>query len=780
MKTRIGTRSRLALSLAGLLTCLMAAPTRARADEGDPPALAARISFVEGNVSLQPNGQGDWGAAARNRPTTVGDKIWADKDSRAELQAGQASIHMGSMTALSFLNLDENVMQVRVAEGVINFRVRELREGDLYEIDTPNQAFTVKQAGAFRVEVSEDGEGTRVTAIRGEGEITAGGKTYEVHAGEMAELTGADNPEVQTGQAAPPDGLDRWSAERDLREDNSVSAKYVSRDVPGYDDLDDNGTWNEEPDYGHVWYPSTVAVDWAPYSYGYWNWVGPWGWTWVGYEPWGYAPFHYGRWAYIHNRWGWCPGAYYARPIYGPAFVGFFGGHNWGVSVGFGGGVGWFPLGFGEPFHPWFHCGRGFAERINVRNTVIHNTTIIHNTNYNYVNARNARAVTVASRNSFVNGERINRTSVRVTEASLRGARVNNNIGISPTQRSAFGENNVRGRIATPSAAIQNRTVMARTAPAAPGLRSQVRTMNTTNLSPGRAAAFQSNSRGSGSPRSNNVVGRTQVSAGRPGFGGNVNSSNNTAMSSRQSELSRNRPPSVNGGLNSNNRAEISRSPATNPNVNRPNNARSWEAQGNTTDRGRGPQGFGSVQNGGRSNNVPSQSNSPQGARYSRSDRPSWAGSGSNGGASNGGARSTNSPTLNNNNRPAYSNDSRSYNPPSRTYSNQGNARSYEPPSRSYSNPNSGRTYSNQNNGRTYEAPSRSYSAPRSSYPSSRPSYSQPAPRSYSAPSHSNSAPSRSYSAPSHSSGGGSGAPRSTGGGGSRGGSSSHGGGRAH
>jgi hypothetical protein len=38
---------------------------------------------------------------------------------------------MGSMTALSFLNLDENIMQVRIAEGAIHFRVRELREGDV-------------------------------------------------------------------------------------------------------------------------------------------------------------------------------------------------------------------------------------------------------------------------------------------------------------------------------------------------------------------------------------------------------------------------------------------------------------------------------------------------------------------------------------------------------------------------------------------------------------------------------------------------------------------------
>jgi hypothetical protein len=763
MKTKFRVKTRLLLALAGLLLTIIAAPPRARAgegDEGDPPSLAARISFVEGNVSLQPNGEGDWGAAAKNRPTTVGDKIWADKDSRAELQAGQASIHMGSMTALSFLNLDNGVMQMRVAEGTINFRVRELREGDVYEVDTPNQAFTVKQAGAFRVEVSEDGEGTRVTAIRGEGEITAGGKTYQVRPGEMVELTGTDNPEVQTGQAAPPDGLDRWAAERDLREDNSVSAKYVSRDVPGYDDLDDNGTWNEEPDYGHVWYPNSVAVDWAPYSYGYWNWVGPWGWTWIGYEPWGYAPFHYGRWSYIHNRWGWCPGPYYGRPVYGPAFVGFFGGSHFGVGFGFGGRVGWFPLGFGEPYHPWFRGGRGYIERINVRNTVIRNTTIIHNTNFNYAYSRNTRAVTVASRNNFVNGERINRTSVRVTEASLRGARVNNNIGISPTRQSHFGEVNARGRIATPPTSVQNRAVMARTAPRAVGVGSQVRTLNTSNLSPGRAASFQGNS-----PR-NNVVGRAQVNAGRQGFGANANS-NTSAMSSRQNELSRNRPPSVNGGVSSDNRAAIGRnavngaavngSSANRPNVaNRSSNGRTWEAQGTTTDRGRGPQGFGSVQNGGS-----------QGARNNRADRPAWAGSGSNGPVNNGGSRSTNSPAYNNS-RPAYSNN-----------------RSYEAPSRSYSN---------QGTGRSYEAPSRSYSAPRSSYPSSRPSYSAPDTRSYSAPSR-NSAPSRSYSAPSrsysapsrsnaapsHSSGGG-GSSRSTGGGngGSRGGGSSPHGGRSH
>jgi len=206
MKTIFASKTglRVTLGLAGLLVSFVAAPPKVRADEGDPPSRTARISYVEGTVSLQPGGSGDWGTAALNRPTTVGDKIWSDKDSRAELQAGQASIHMGSMTALSFLNLDENIMQVRVAEGTINFRVRELSEGDVYEVDTPNAAFTVKEAGVFRVDVSEDGAGTRITAIRGEGEVTAGGKTYQVRAGEMAELNGTENPEYRSGQAPPP------------------------------------------------------------------------------------------------------------------------------------------------------------------------------------------------------------------------------------------------------------------------------------------------------------------------------------------------------------------------------------------------------------------------------------------------------------------------------------------------------------------------------------------------------------------------------------------------
>src|SRR5258708_8427090 len=150
-------------------------------EQQDPPTRVARISYVDGSVSLQPGGQGDWGSAAKTRPMTMGDKIWVDKDSRAELQAGPAAMHLGSMTALSFLNLDQGITQMRLAEGSITFRVSELRQGDVYEVDAPNLAFIVKEAGAFRIDVNENGDSARVTVIRGEGEVTSGGKTYAVH-----------------------------------------------------------------------------------------------------------------------------------------------------------------------------------------------------------------------------------------------------------------------------------------------------------------------------------------------------------------------------------------------------------------------------------------------------------------------------------------------------------------------------------------------------------------------------------------------------------------------
>jgi hypothetical protein len=507
----------------------------------DPPSRVARLSYLDGSVSFQAGGGGDWGNAAKNRPVTIGDKIWVDKDARAELQAGQASIHLGQMTALSFLNLDQNITQMRLAEGTVNFRVRELREGDTYEVDTPNAAFSVRQAGAFRIDVNESGDGTIVTVLRGEGEVTAGGKSYNVRAGELAEFDGADsNIEYHSDRAPQPDDFDRWASDRDRKEENSVSARYVSRDTVGYSDLDDNGTWSNQPNYGPVWYPNSVAGGWAPYSYGYWSYVGPWGWTWVDYAPWGFAPFHYGRWNYFGGRWGWCPGPIGVYPIYGPAFVGFLGGGGFGFGIGLG--VGWFPLGFGEVFHPWYgyRAGGAYIRNINIRNTFIRNVNSIHSTSQSYAYAHNAAAVTTTTHAGFVGGQAVNRGANSVTAASLRGAQVTNRVNATPTRASYTGAASVRGgRVATPPASVQNRAVIARTAPAAAASRQAVRTVGNSGYNAGRSNASAANR----SVRNSTAYNGSR-SPNRPSYAGSGNSVNSQAGA----RYNPNRPPSANGG----------------------------------------------------------------------------------------------------------------------------------------------------------------------------------------------------------------------------------------
>jgi hypothetical protein len=753
LKTRLIGKGRLGfvLGLAGLLSFGAATAVRAQDDgyynsddsryrgddsrynDQDPPSRVARLSYLDGSVSFQAGGSGDWGNAAKNRPVTIGDKLWVDKDARAELQAGQATIHLGAMTALSFLNLDQNITQMRLAEGTINFRVRELREGDLYEVDTPNAAFTVRQAGAFRIDVNEQGNGTMITVIRGEGEVTAGGKSYDVHAGELAEFNGTDaDVEYHSDRAPEADDFDRWSADRDRRDEDSVSARYVSRDMVGYSDLDDNGTWQDEPEYGHVWYPNSVAVGWAPYSYGYWSYVGPWGWTWVDYEPWGFAPFHYGRWNYVGGRWGWCPGPIGYYPVYGPAFVGFLGG-------GFGFGVGWFPLGFGEVYHPWYRCGGGYLRNVNVNNTYIRNVNNINIVNNNYAYAHNPAAVTATSRSNFVSGQVVNRGSAHLTAASLRGAQVTNHLALTPTKASYTGAANARGRVVTPPASVQNRAVIVRTAPAAGAAHIPVRTVAPTT-----------------------VVGRNSTYAANRGGRPTANATTNTVSPQSRANTYNSRPSTT---YNNSNR------PAT-----------------NYSNRSSAPSA--TYSNRSTNNSAPTTS--------SRADRPAWAGSSANPpmNSQNASRPNTNRPPSANTGRSytidrgnssprSYSAPSSGNTSPSRPPSGY-NGRSYSAPERSYSAPQRQysappqRSYSAPQRGYSVSPPQRGYSAPPRAYsaPQQR-TYSAP-PRTYSAPS----APSRTYSAPSHAgpapsrgpSGGGQGHPSGGGGGGgSRGGSGPHG-----
>jgi hypothetical protein len=438
-------------------------------DQDDPPSRVARLGYLQGSVSFQPAGESEWVEAAQNRPMTTGDQLWADQDSHAELSLGSAVIDLNSNTGVSFLNLDDHTAQVQVSAGSINVRVRHLDRDDVFEIDTPNQAFSIFRPGRYRVEASEDGSYTVVSIREGEGESTGNGQTYTVRAGQRATFDGTDTLNAQVEDLGGPDDFDNWSDGRYRRYEDSRSARYVSPDVVGYEDLDDNGDWRPNPTYGNVWYPR-VSPGWAPYRDGHWAWVDPWGWTWVDDEPWGYAPFHYGRWMSVEGRWGWVPGPREVAPVYAPALVVFVGGGG-----GFAGNMGWFPLGPREVYVPSYRVSRGYVNRVNVSNTTVntttvtnvYNTTIVNNNttinNVTYVNRSVSGAVTAVPRQAFTSGQPVARAAVAVNAREVASAQVSSRAAVAPTSNSMLGSHaSTANHVKAPPAAVASRAVVAK------------------------------------------------------------------------------------------------------------------------------------------------------------------------------------------------------------------------------------------------------------------------------------------------------------------------------
>jgi len=399
------------------------------AQDQDPPAIAARIAWLSGNVSLEAQGDQDWSVAPLNYPMVGGDRIFTDNNARAAIQSGGTDVRVWGDSDVTLTNLNEQYEQIGLAQGSIRVRVYSLQPDGSIEVDTPNGAVLIQDPGDYRVNVYPDQQAALVEVNSGVVQIAGPGVNQEVDQGEAVQLYGSSPVEIGAVEMPPFDGLDNWSIDRDHHILNSASARYVSRDIPGYDDLDAYGAWTVTPDYGPMWFPNSVAYGWQPYTTGHWAYVAPWGYTWVDDAPWGYAPFHYGRWVVWGGRWGWVPGPPAVRPVYAPAFVAFVGGgpgFSLGVSFGGGGVAAWFPLGVAEPYVPWYHCSPAYVRTVNVTNvniTVIHNVTIVNNYNV-FIN----RVTTVRSVNEIQvnNITYVNRTRVVAVPANAMtsGARV--------------------------------------------------------------------------------------------------------------------------------------------------------------------------------------------------------------------------------------------------------------------------------------------------------------------------------------------------------------------
>lgn len=353
---------RLALFLAAWLLCLFAvAPVRAQ-DGVDPPARVGRIALREGPVWIGDGQQSQWVQAQANFTLTSGDRLLTDVGGRAVLRIGSTMVTMDEASELVFERLDDEQISVRVVGGSVALGVRVDELASEIRIGSADVWLQPLREGLYRVQHASGL--TEATSWRGELQVQDDSRVI-VQSGQRVQLW-RDGGGLQWRMlASVEDVFATRVLAADRAEQAGAIAQHVSPEMTGAEDLDCYGRWEQHPEYGAVWYPTTVATGWAPYRDGRWGYVEPWGWTWVDAAPWGFAPFHYGRWMQWRTRWVWVPGRYVARPVYAPALVAWIDAPLAGIGIRLGiGSFSWMPLAPWEVFRPGYRASPGYIGRI--------------------------------------------------------------------------------------------------------------------------------------------------------------------------------------------------------------------------------------------------------------------------------------------------------------------------------------------------------------------------------------------------------------------------------
>jgi FecR protein len=397
----------LLLSLSFSLS-LLVVPALAVAE--DPSGRVGRVSLIEGQLSEHAPEDADWFPATRNDPVAAGAGFWTEPGSRAELRVGPDAFRLDGGTELTVQQLDEDGTGLVLSQGTI--RVTSATQRPL-RVNTPRGEVEVGGRAELRVDAGTERNPTRVAVLNGEAVLRSDDGEISIRAGETALLYGNGPYRSELSRGVERTPFDAWvdARQRVLQ----VPPKFLSDETTGWEDLGAYGAWQDEPGYGPVWYPRDVASDWAPYRYGQWRFIAPWGWTWVDDAPWGYAPFHYGRWAFVRDRWCWVPGTYVARPVWAPALVAF-------INVDHGGPIGWVPLAPHEPFRPWYAASPRYVRQINV--TQVTNITVIERPTIVYANAGRG-AVTAVRPDVFAHGRHIGRDRETIDPSRWRSGSPN-------------------------------------------------------------------------------------------------------------------------------------------------------------------------------------------------------------------------------------------------------------------------------------------------------------------------------------------------------------------
>jgi len=339
MKPRI--RSSLEILTLGFFALLTATPVGAQSYSH---ARAVRLSFVEGNVTVQRPDVSAGAEAPVNTPLQEGFELSTGENSFAEVQfENGGTIRLGQLSLLKFTELElapdgGKINHLDLRQGYATFHPLSSDGGDSMQVGTPHGTLIAQGGTRFRVDLDQDLE--RVEVFHGAVEVQSdlGAMTLQKES-VLVMQPGASEPTVVT-QGITEDDWDQWVDDREARLEMPSAGPSpdnypggASEATYGWGDLQQYGNWSDVPGAGYGWTPTWVNTGWSPYSTGQWCWYPGWGYTWIGAEPWGWLPYHYGWWEFIAGMgWVWFPGN---LTNWSPGKVTWFHGPNW---------VGWTPF----------------------------------------------------------------------------------------------------------------------------------------------------------------------------------------------------------------------------------------------------------------------------------------------------------------------------------------------------------------------------------------------------------------------------------------------------
>jgi Family of unknown function (DUF6600) len=396
----------------------------------NPSGRVGRVRFAAPGLLFHAAGETNWQGAAVNTPAASGEGFKSGAAGGALIEIGPDRIRLDRNTELEIALLNRASIALNLGGGRIAVRLARLDKGERAEVVLKGGKVLLLKPGRYEIAPS------RIAVFEGSASFEGGGAEIALDAGKALAL-GAGKPVAGPVAPAPEDAF----AQRRKAPERTAKGGHVSADMAGSEDLAAAGRWQAAGDLGEVWVPKGLPPGWAPYRFGHWVWIRPWGWTWIDAEPWGFAPSHYGRWARLGRLWAWVPGTRVPHPLYAPALVAFLGTRGVGVSYAGASGpaIGWFPLGPGEVYWPSYSRDLGYIRDLN-RGAVADLLKIRLDANgrppVEVVKARfaNRLAASVVLRSAFAGGQAVEAALVSLPKKRLEEApAIMGSPGITPT-----------------------------------------------------------------------------------------------------------------------------------------------------------------------------------------------------------------------------------------------------------------------------------------------------------------------------------------------------------